>query len=135
MKTTTSSVLGACALALGLAAPAFADPEGADDRLAGYHQTGQTQQCVSLSRVRSMTPIDDQRLLVEMRGGVTYLNTVGARCSNMDRSYTYLEYRTSGSQLCRGEILTVVDQSSRMMAGSCTLGAFERLEPIEPAGA
>jgi hypothetical protein len=131
MKTASLSVLGACALALSAAAPGFAIQP--DDALEGFRQTGQTQSCVALTRVRSMKPIDDHRLLVEMRGGATYLNTVSNRCSNMDRSYTYLEYRTSGSQLCRGEILTVVDSGSRTMAGSCSLGEFERLEPVEPA--
>ncbi|TRO95185.1 hypothetical protein FKB34_09660 [Glycocaulis profundi] len=133
MKTASLSVLGACALALSAAAPGFAVQP--DDALEGFRQTGQTQSCVALNRVRSMKPVDETRMLVEMRGGATYLNTLRSRCSNIDRSYTYIEYRTTGSQLCQGEILTVVDQGSRMMTGSCSLGAYELLEPVEPAGA
>jgi hypothetical protein len=133
MKTASLSVLGACALALSAAAPGFAIQP--DDALEGFRQTGEAVNCVNLRQIRSINAVDESHFLVEMRGGQTYLNETRGRCSGADKRFNYLEYRTSGSQLCRGEIVRVRDQQNSFMAGSCSFGSFERLEEIEPAGA
>lgn len=137
MKTAIWRCASALALAGGLSASALAQEpsEAAAERLAEYHQTGETTSCLQRTRVRHIRPLDDQHFLIEMRGGQHYLSTMSNRCSNAARNHTYLEYRSPGSQLCRNEIVTVKDQSTRMMTGSCSFGAFERLEPVSDADA
>lgn len=115
------------------AGPALAQEpsERAAERLAQYQETGETRSCVSLSRVSSITPLDDNHFLFEMRGGDVYLNRIRGRCNQAASAFTRIEYRVSGSQLCRGEIVNVVDNSTGLTAGACGFGDFERLERIE----
>ena len=107
----------------------------ADERLAEFTVTGETDTCLSLRQVERVRPLDDTRFLIETRGGDSYLSEIRGRCSGAADNFTYLQYRTSGSQLCRGEIVQVLDQSTRMLRGSCSLGEFQRLDPREPASA
>ncbi|WBQ13866.1 hypothetical protein L2D00_04075 [Hyphomonadaceae bacterium BL14] len=120
---------GVSAAALGQTAE-----ERAEARLAEFTATGETTTCLSTTRIRSITPIDDTRWLVTMRGGGTYINQVSRGCHGAASSFNYLQYQVSGSQLCRGEIVRVIDTGSRMEAGACGLGVFERVEPAAAAG-
>lgn len=125
-----SACLVSGAMLLG-AGPALAQEpsERAAERLAQYQETGETRSCVSLSRVSSIVPLDDNHFLFEMRGGDVYLNRIRGRCNQAASGFTRIEYRVSGNQLCRGEIINVVDNSSGLWAGSCGLGDFVQLEP------
>lgn len=120
---------GASAAALGQTAQ-----ERAEARLAEFSATGETTTCLSTTRIRNITPIDDTRWLVTTRGGGTYINEVSRGCHGAASPFYYLQYQVSGSQLCRGEIVRIVDTGSRMEAGACGLGVFERVEPVTAAG-
>lgn len=126
----------AALLAAGVSATAFAQTaeERAEARLAEFSATGETTTCLSTTRIRNITPVDDTRWLVTTRGGGTYINEVSRGCHGAASPFYYLQYRTSGSQLCRGEIVRVVDTGSRMEAGACGLGVFERVVPVAEAG-
>lgn len=123
-------VSGVMLLASG---PAMAQEpsERAAERLAQYQETGETRSCVSLSRVSSIIPLDDSHFLVDFRGGGMYLNRVRGRCNQAASAFTRIEYRVTASQLCRNDIINVVDNSSGMWAGSCSLGDFIGLEPLD----
>ncbi|MGP1275141.1 MAG: DUF6491 family protein [Caulobacterales bacterium] len=123
---------------LALGATAFAASaqeemsEAAAERLAGYERTGETRTCIGLTRVRSIQPLDDRHFLVEMRNGDMFLNVVNGRCTSAASSHTYLQYSVPGSQLCRNEIVNVIDSGgSGHLAGSCGLGSFESLTPVQ----
>lgn len=122
-------------LSAGVSMAAFGQSaeERAEARLAEFSPTGETVTCLSMTRINQITPIDDTRWLVTTRGGGTYLNEVSRGCHRAASSFNYLEYRVSGGQLCRGEIIRVIDSGSRMESGACGLGVFQRVEPVNAA--
>ncbi|MFC4723991.1 DUF6491 family protein [Glycocaulis abyssi] len=126
--------LAAAAAAFGMASAVSAQDmsEAAAERLAQFERTGETRSCISLSQLRSIQPLDDHHFLVEMRNRDMYLNVVRGRCSGAARTSTYLQYSTSGTQFCRGEVIRIVDSGpASMLVGSCGLGEFERLSPAD----
>lgn len=126
--------LAAAAAAFGMASAVSAQDmtEAAAERLAQYERTGETRSCVNLSQVRSIRPLDDHHFLVEMSNRDMYLNVVRGRCQNAARSTTRLQYSVPSNQLCRGEIVNVVDNGPpNMQVGGCGLGNFERLLPTD----
>ena len=46
------------------------------------------------------------------------------------RPFTYISYTVPGAQLCRGEIVRVMDQGTNTVVGSCGIGEFEKLSPL-----
>jgi len=116
------TVLAACATA-----STGAMSEKAAAKLAQFDRTGEIKNCLGIRQISSIDALDDRHFLVRA-GSQYYLNVTGGRCSNAGRAGYYLQYSTSLSQLCRNEIIRVVDNSSGITAGSCGLGSFERLE-------
>ncbi len=100
----------------------------AAERLAAFEPTGKTRSCMSLTAIRSIDALDESRFLVEAAGGDYYLNTISGRCSGADRAGNRLQYTVTTGQLCRNEIITVVDNMSGFTVGSCGLGDFEELQ-------
>ncbi len=100
----------------------------AAERLADFEPTGETKSCLSLTQIRSIDAIDDYHFLVETRNGDYYLNTLSHRCSGASRGGYHIQYTVNGGQLCRNEIITVVDSTSGFTAGSCGLNDFEKLQ-------
>lgn len=106
--------------------------QAAQERLADFERTGEMRSCLNLRSISQITPLDDRHFLV--RAGVNdyYLNVVSGRCAGAGRFSNRLQYTTSLSQLCRSEIINVVDNSTGFVMGSCGLGSFERLvEKVE----
>ncbi len=100
--------------------------ESAAKRLAQFERTGETTNCVGSRRINSITPLDEYNFLVRVGLNSYYLNQVSG-CNGADSSFNRLQYKLHGGQLCRNEIIQVVDNSSGMTVGSCGLGSFERL--------
>ncbi|KAA5804742.1 hypothetical protein F1654_01695 [Alkalicaulis satelles] len=123
-------VMCAALLAAGAGAAGLAQSpqERAEARLAEFAPTGETRTCIATHRIRHITPIDDRRWMVELRGGETWLNEVSRGCFGASSPFSYLQYRVPGGQLCRGEIIQVKDQSTRMTRGACGLGDYQQLE-------
>ena len=128
----------ACVLTLALASvsPAIADAvteeeAGLEAALAGYERTGETLTCLSTRSIRSIDPVDEVHWFVETRAGKVYLNTVRGGCNDADSPFTALQYSLTSSQLCRGEIIRVIDTSSGFQQGACVLGEYEALTPVE----
>ena len=105
--------------------------EAAAERLAQFERTGETRNCLQLSRIDSIKPLDEKYFLVETRGDGYYLNVVNGRCSQADSAFTFLQYDTSTSSLCANEIIRVRDQNDGGVIGSCSLSRYEKLEPAE----
>lgn len=128
-------VIAATALVSACAAGGSADEDPADTgleaALAGFERTGEVRNCVNTRRIEAIDPIDETHWLVEMRNGETYLNVVRGGCHDAESPFTRLQYSLTGSQLCRGEIIRVIDNSSDFLRGSCSLGEYELLTPIE----
>lgn len=125
--------LGLAVAPLALAGAAFAQAEPSDDGAyvpEGYVLTGEARNCVMLTRVDTIDRVDERAWIVTMRGGDQYLNRVGRGCRQAASPFTYISYRVPTSQLCRGEIVQVVDNTSHIPMGSCALGEFESLSPV-----
>ena len=123
-------VSAACTFVLSACASSGVDTD--EDKvaaaLAGFEKTGETESCISLRRIDQIKPLDDRNFLVRVGRNDFYLNEVSGRCSNADGINTRLQYRTTLSQLCRNELISVVDNSTGMNIGSCGLGSFQKLE-------
>ena len=122
-------VLQACATSEAMAPEPNAEAAAV---LADFERTGETQTCLNTRRIDTINPLDERHWLVETVGGERYLNIVGRGCFGADTAFTFLSYETPTSQLCRGEIVRVMDRGTAGGArGSCGLGVYERLSPAE----
>ena len=79
--------------------------------------------CLPPHRTNDMTIIDDNTILFRDGRNRVYRNDPPGGCPPMGRGYT-LVTRSTSSQMCRGDIVQVVDLTSRITAGSCSLGDF-----------
>lgn len=127
-----SACLVSGVMLLGAGSATAQEPsQRAAERLAQFEQTGESRTCLSMSRISSIRPLDDSYFLVEVRGSGTWLTTMRGRCNQAASPFTYIQYSVPASQLCRGDIVQVVDSSTQMFAGSCSFGDFERLIPLD----
>ena len=128
-------ISAAAALAFACSAGALAEQTADEARveaaLSGFERTGELRSCLNTRTIRSIDPIDETHWLVETRSGETYLNVVNGSCNDADSRFSVLEYSLSSSQLCQNAIVRVVDRSGGFVRGSCSLGEYERLTPIE----
>lgn len=97
-------------------------------KLAEFERTGDMRSCLNLRSIDQIKPLNENLFLVRVGVNDYYLNEVSGRCSGADSSFNRLQYTTSLNQLCRNEIIRVVDNSTGFTIGSCGLGSFERLE-------
>ena len=102
------------------------------DELAKYTITEETENCLSLTRIRQSVVLNDQHILFNMRGGDVYLSKLPYRCSRLGFEEAF-SYSTSLTKLCNTDIITVIDQSGAglRLANSCGLGIFQKLEEKE----
>lgn len=132
VKTLVTAVIAATGLA-GLGACQMADEAGIDteaELFAAYERTGETRDCVTTYNIDQIEPVTETLWLVRLRNGEVWLNEAGSGCNDADTPFTYLQYDIAGtSELCRGEIVRVIDQGGGITVGSCNAGDFERLTP------
>lgn len=119
------------ALAAAGCATTTAEPvnEGAAARLAGLNRTGDKQACLNLTLINEMTAVDEKTLLIRSGANNWYVSDLARRCNGVVSRGNRIQYTTSLSQLCRNDILRIVDNANGFLAGSCGMGSFERLEP------
>lgn len=121
--------LGALIAAASCAtAPVEEINESAAATLAKYERTGEVVQCLNLRSISSIQPVTETTFLVRVGAGDYYVNDVSGRCNAAPRISTRLEYETTLSQLCRNELIRVVDNTTGAVLGGCGLGSFEKLE-------
>ena len=130
IRVALYSALGAAVIGLGATATAG---DSAADVLSKYEKTGADETCLNLSHVRDSDPLDDHAIMFELRGGDMYLNELDGRCTGLERERRF-SYKTSQNKICKGDIITVTDNFGNFR-GSCSLGAFEKISPIELASA
>jgi len=116
-----------------LAACATTATERVDDRvvqkLDGLEKTGETRSCLSPARIQSIDAATERKFLVETGVNDYWVVNTSGRCSGATRSQNRLQYTLPTGQLCKGEIIKIVDNQSGFQAGSCGWGKFERLQP------
>ena len=106
--------------------------KAAAEKLDSFERTGEVVSCIRLARGNSITPVTESTFLIRVGVNNYYVNEVSGRCRGATRSSTRLQYTTSLSQLCRNEIIRVVDNSAGFQTGACGLGSFEKLAKKAP---
>lgn len=96
--------------------------------LAKYDRTGDTRTCLNINRIRQIRALDDRHFLVRANTSKYYLNITSNTCHGASRATNRLQYTTSIAQLCRNQIVRVIDNTTGIFSGSCGLGSFELLE-------
>ena len=122
MLATAIVGLCACATASEPAQRSASAQRQFDSALAGK-LPGKAEKCLPTYRSNDMTIIDNDTILFR-DGRTTYVNKPLGDCMNLTRSGSALVTRNVGPQLCRGDLATVVDNTSGMALGACALGDF-----------
>ena len=122
MKLGISIIAGLCLV--GLAPLSASAQDELDDRTAA--------RCVSLNRLSKTSVVDESNVLFYMRGGDIYLNRLPHRCAGLRPNKTFM-YRTSMSQLCDLDVITVLERIGPgfMPGPSCGLGRFHPITKEE----
>lgn len=126
-----NKAVAAIALVFAFACSAGAHAGSAEEKAAKaldrFERTGEVRDCLLGSTIDEIDPITDELFLVRVGVNDYYLNEVNGACHGAARSFSRIEYVRSTSQLCRLQIITVVDNTSNIFLGSCSLGGFEKL--------
>ncbi len=111
-------------LALALAATATAAV--ARDRNAVPEATpvGDAVDCVQIRSIQSTRVHGDSVIDFHMGGGKVYRNTLPNSCPSLGFEERFL-YKTSLSQLCSVDIITVLQSPGLSQGASCGLGKFQ----------
>ena len=111
------------------AAPGFA---AAQPTPPAVKALGPARTCVLLTNIQQTRVVDDRTIDFIMRDGQVLRNNLPNTCAGLkiNRSFAY---KTSQSQLCNVDIITVVVQGAGPVRGaSCGLGSFTPIE-LPPA--
>jgi hypothetical protein len=120
------------AAAIACSVVAFAPAQSANDRaarkaeaIAAAKPAGAPVDCVSLSQISETRVRNDQIIDFYMRGGKVYRNTLPNSCPQLGFEESF-SYKTSPSQLCSSDIITVLQHMGGLRQGaSCGLGTFQ----------
>ena len=116
-----SAVLAAACVAEPADAPRAGDGDRLGRALAG-RSAGPTTDCVAHRDLGSSRVAGDA-ILFNGRGRTLYVNRPAGGCPAL-RDGNAIVTRTSSSQLCRGDIVTILDPVSRVEYAGCALGEF-----------
>lgn len=109
----------------------FAEEEKSDryqKQMAKYEKTGEFENCVSVSRIRSTKVLDDNHIIFEMRGNKAYLNTLDRRCNSLGFR-RQIAYNVRNNRICNVDFFNVIDNFGSI--ATCGFGKFEALEEKE----
>ncbi|MCY7270534.1 MAG: hypothetical protein LH485_00565 [Sphingomonas bacterium] len=98
------------------------------DKLLAGKAPGRAESCLPLQRSNDMVVIDDDTILYR-DGRTTYVNKPLGSCNLLGRGSYALVTRSTGSQLCRGDIAQVTDMTTGVTVGSCAFGDFVPYRP------
>ncbi len=96
-------------------------------RIAALPARGDPVQCLMIANIDESRPVGTAMILVRQGANMWYRNRLQKSCPGL-RPDRILTYRTSGSLVCRGDAMTVVDPVSKIEVGPCILGDFEPIE-------
>ena len=116
-------------LALGLALACAAFPTVAKEQPDPYVAKGDPIDCVQIQSIRSTNVRDDRTIDFVLTGRKIYRNTLPNSCPSLGFEKRF-SYRTSLSQLCSVDIITVLWNAGPGLqpGASCGLGKFQPME-------
>jgi len=96
--------------------------EAALSRITERRDAGKAVDCINLRDIRSSEIVPNTAIVYRMNNGTLFVNRPSGGAL-LDRD-DILVTRTIGTQLCRIDIVNLLDRNSRMMSGSIALGDF-----------
>ena len=93
------------------------------EELAGYEQSGPARACVAMRDLGGNRSAGEAAIIFGGTGRNLWVNRPAAGCPKLGVGQA-LQTRTSGTQLCSGDIATVFDTTNGMSYGGCALGEF-----------
>jgi hypothetical protein len=93
-------------------------------RELGGKVAGAPVSCLPPFRPGDMTVVDDNTVLFRASHNRVFRNDPPGGCSPMGWGGYALVTRSTSAQMCRGDIVQIVDVGSGQIAGSCALGDF-----------
>ena len=119
-----AAIAGLCACATASEpAQRSASAQRQYDAMLSGKVAGKAEKCLPTYRSNDMTIIDDNTILFR-DGRTVYVNHPLGGCNNLSQSGRALVTKNFGPQLCRGDLATVIDNTSGMSVGACSLGDF-----------
>ena len=120
-----ASALGSCTSEPpAVSAAALASQQAKLAQLTAGKVAGQPQSCLPFYRSNDMVVVSEDTVAFKQGRSRVWVNHMQGACSNLDRGSNALVTRTSTTSLCRGDIATVIDTSTRIPVGSCEFGDF-----------
>jgi len=119
-------IAAACACGLLALAPANASRASRNaEAIAAAKPAGKPVSCVQLNNIRETRVRSDQIIDFYMKDGKVYRNTLPNSCPQLGFEESF-SYKTSISQLCSTDIITVLLHTGGLSRGaSCGLGSFQ----------
>ncbi|MCJ8156757.1 hypothetical protein [Sphingomonas sp. LaA6.9] len=91
---------------------------------------GEAVSCIPIIQIRNTRVHGDKTIDFHMTGGRVYRNELPHECGSLGFEERF-SYKTSMSQLCSTDIITVLHSPPAIQGPSCGLGKFQ---PVELAG-
>lgn len=87
------------------------------------------ERCIPINSIKQTKVLDDQSVIFYTNGNRNYLNRLPYSCGGLRMADSFM-YRTSQSQLCSVDIITVLNRMGSNFAPgpSCGLGLFEEID-------
>lgn len=128
------ALLAAASLAVPAASQTAKEKAAAEvARIGALPAKGEPIQCLMIANIEESRPVGTTMILVRQGANMWHRNRLQNSCPGL-RPDRILAYRTTGSLVCRGDRMDVVDPISRITVGPCILGDFEPIEsPYAPA--
>jgi len=85
---------------------------------------GKPVNCISDFIGTNTIRVSDNILLYRVSGRLVYQNNLRSACSGLARDDDIIVSEQFGSQKCKGDLIRLVDRTSGMTGGVCSLGEF-----------
>lgn len=93
---------------------------------------GKPVSCVQLTNIRSTSVHGDSTIDFHMNNGKVYRNTLPNSCPSLGFEERFL-YKTSLSQLCSVDTITVLQSPGLSQGATCGLGQFQPVKIVKVA--
>ena len=121
------TILAAAGLAIwGLCCPAMAEESEAESGPSAIDMLlGESERCITMSRINRTEVIDDSTVIFYLNGGDIYVNRLPHRCPGL-RSRQAFMYKNTTNTLCNVDTIRVLDNmgGSLRPGVACGLGEF-----------
>jgi hypothetical protein len=94
------------------------------EKQIGRKVAGEAVSCISNLDQNNVIRVSDDLLLYQVSSRLVYQNRLKSPCPGLARDSDIIVTEQFGSQLCRGDIIKLVDRLGGIPGPSCALGDF-----------